>query len=157
MTIHKNPASEKNVATPQQAGELVVQPCKFDFAASYTTDTLALNDQVLVGVVPAGAVLVQHLSRISLPAFETDGSPTGDYTVGTDADPDALIGTGAAETARVLSGEDFTAGNVVGDRFNDTPIYAKFSEAVTAVTTTGVITADLVFRAWQEGIDDVTS
>lgn len=139
---------------PREAGAVSIVNSKFDFSiAAQRPATLVSTDKVQIGVVPAGCVMVQHLSRIVTPAFDTNGAPTGDFSIGTADAPTALKAAGAAETPLVLTGEDLLASTVIGARDVDTPIYAVFTANVATVTTTGVIVANLAIRPFDGGFD----
>ena len=158
MSTYKNPAVDQGQATPLQAGELVLNRFEFDLAGAYAPSDLNNGDLIQIGVVPAGCKLVPHLCRISVPQLDSDGSPTGDWTLGSTDDPDALKGSSAAETAVVLSGEDFTADTSdLGAESADVKVYLKVVADVATVPSTGVIAADLVVRAFNDRTDaDVT-
>lgn len=136
--------------TPSVAGVTVCNRSRFDFAvASYRPAAITTADRILIGIVPAGTVLVNHLSRISLPQLSTG---TGNYSVGTAASGASLAAAAASNAARVLSGETILQATI-GSREVDTPIYAFPTVNSQAVPTTGAIVADLVVRAYDTAID----
>lgn len=156
MTISRNPGVSKNVRTSEAAGQLSLNHFEFDFAAPYApaTFTNSTSDAIQIAEIPAGEVLVPHLCRISIPQLDTDGSPTGDYSIGTEDDPDALKGTAASETAVVLTGEDILVqATPVGSRDQPTPIYVHARGAHATVATTGKVVVDLVTRPYDATID----
>lgn len=147
-------ADSTPIPVPREAGAVFIANSKFDFAvAAQRPASIGIGDMVQVGVVPAGCVLVQHLSRISLPSLDSAGSPTGDYSIGTALVPAALKAAAPAETAVVHTGEDLLAATVIGSRDVDTPVYAVFTTAVATVPTTGAIVANLAIRAFDGGFD----
>lgn len=159
MSTYKNPNVDGPKSMPLQAGQPVIAPEVFDFAnTGYRPTDVNNGDLIQVGVVPAGCKLVPHLSRLSIPQLDTNAAPTGDYTVGSADDPDALKGSAAAETAVVLSGEDFTAGtSALGAKYVDVPIYVKAVADFATTAAAGKITADWVYRAFDSAVDvDVT-
>lgn len=159
MATSKNPAVDQGQAVPASAGVVVVNRSVFDFSdTSYAPASIASADLIQIGVVPAGCKLIPHLCRISVPTLDSNGSPTGDYTLGSSVDPDALKGSAAAETAVVLSGEDFTATtSELGAKAADVKVYLKAVAAVATAAVTGSIIADLAIRAYDSQVDtDVT-
>lgn len=155
MATYTNPAAERSMANTDSAGVLVVNPFKFDFAnTAYAPATVPINTLIQIGIVPAGCKLVPHLCRISVPILDANGVPTGDYTIGSATDPDALKGSAASETAVVLSGEDFIADtSQLGSRTVDVPVYIKAIAASATAPVVGVIEADLAIRAFDATVD----
>lgn len=156
MTISRNPAVSKNLRTSEAAGQLTLNHFEFDLAGPYAPSTFAStsSDRIQIGEVPAGEVLVPHLCRISIPALDANGSPTGDYAIGTEDDPDALKGTAASETPVVLSGEDLLyPAPPIGSPNVPTPIYVSALAAHATLATSGVIVFDQVTRPYDSTID----
>ncbi len=151
MPDFNNPATVQGPQpTPYNNGQPCVISSRFDFAvAAYRPAALAANDRILIGIVPAGCKLVNHLSRVSLPALSTG---TGNYSVGITGAAANLAAAAVSNTARVLSGETILQGSV-GSREVDTPIYAVITVASQAVPVTGAIVADLVVRPYDTTID----
>jgi len=159
MATYKNPAALAGKAIPTEAGQVKINRDVFDFANPATRPaTFVTNDLLLIGIVPAGCKLVPHLTRISMPALDSNGAPTGDYEIGTATDSDALKATAPSETAVVLSGEDFVLATAdIGAKFVDVPIYAKALANSATVPVTGKVIADLVIRPYDSAVDtDVT-
>lgn len=148
----KNPTIGTSLRTSEDAGQLTHNKFVFDFAAPYAPTAIVAADRIQVGVVPAGEVLVPQLSLMSIPNMDTSG-PTGDYSIGTADDPDALKAAAAAETAVVLFGEDWVLTNPVGAKDVDTPIYVVFTNPVNTPPTSGKITFEQVTRPWDDQID----
>ena len=114
---------------------------------------IAADDLIQIGVVPAGNKLVPQLSRISIPAMDS-GTPTGDYSIGSADDPDALKGSAASETAVVLFGEDFTpVTSELGALGVDVPVYIKALAASATPPVVGQVIADLVIRPFDSAVD----
>jgi hypothetical protein len=155
MTDFYNPATLNGPqAVPREAGQLTLIPSRFNFAtASYRPAAIVATDRILIGIVPAGCKLVEHLCRIAIPALDSNGSPTGDYSVGTAAAAASLAAAGAAETARTLTVANILVPGNIGSREVDTPIYATFTNNIATVPSTGTIVADLVVRAYDTSID----
>lgn len=156
MTTSANHGVSKNVRTGEAAGVPTLNPFVFDFAASYApaTFTSVTSDRIQIGEVPAGEVLVPHLCRISIPQLDSNGAPTGDYSIGTADDPDALKGSAASETAVVLTGEDLLVqATPVGARDVPTPIYIHALAAHATVAVTGKVKFDQVTRPYDVTID----
>lgn len=156
MTDFKNPGVSKNVRTSEDSGQLTLNHFVFDLAASYKPATFneATDDRIQIGEIPAGEVLVPHLCRIAIPEIDADGSPTGDYLIGTDADPDALKGSAASETPVVLTGEDILVqATPVGSRTAPTPIYVTAAGATATLAETGQFVFDQCTRPWDVTID----
>lgn len=153
---YQNPATGKNVRTSEDAGQMTLNPFRFDFAGSYrpATFTSASSDRIKIGEVPAGEVLVPHLCRISIPQLDTAGSPTGDYSLGVDGAPASLRASAPSETAVVLTGEDLLVpATPIGSPDEPTPIYLTAVAAHATVAATGVIAFDQVSRPWDSSID----
>lgn len=154
MATYKNPAVDGPQATPCAAGELKTNRHVFDFAGNYAPASIAVSDLIQIGVVPAGCKLVPQLSRASIPILDTNGAPTGDYTIGSADDPDALKGSAAAETAVVLFGEDWTAvTGELGAKAEDVPVYITATAAAATAQVAGQIVADLVIRPFDSAVD----
>lgn len=154
MTTYTNPATERSLVNTDSAGVLACNPSKFALGASYAPSDINTGDLIQIGIVPAGCKLVPHLCRISVPVLDSNGAPTGDYSIGSATDPDALKDTAASETAVVLSGEDFTADtSELGARNVDVPVYIKALADSATTPTTGTIDVDLVIRAYDANVD----
>lgn len=154
MTDTVNPNVNDVLPNVPAVSALAFNRFVYDQAASYHSTDVNVGDRIQIGVIPAGQVMVQHLSRLSIPALE-GASPASDYTIGTDADPDALKGSAASETAVVLTGEDFLVGaEPIGSPDEDTPIYITF---ITADQVNEAVTGKIVFepvtRAWRDELD----
>lgn len=154
MTTHTNP----KMAVPPIANTAftpIFFPFTFDFADPIQKPAaIAANDLILIGTIPAGHVMLYQLSRFAIPQLDSAGSPTGDYSIGTEAVPAALKGSAASETAVALFGEDILIpAAVIGSPTDDTPIYIKAIAASATVPSTGKIVAELAYRAWDSSID----
>lgn len=153
MTI-KTREGMRAAVTPFASGALYIdrQLTHFDNANQWPA-AIANGDQVQIGVVPAGCVLVPQLSCFQIPKVDTNGAATGKFKLGT-ADTIAAI---AAEQngggALSLFGEDLVLTGVVGSPTDDTPIYLTASAAVATVAATGTLIADLALRAWRDDTD----
>lgn len=156
MTTHANPKVDANLPNVPDVGQIAFNRHVFDIAvgAGYRPAAIAENDLIQIGVVPAGHVLIPHLSRLSWPALE-GGTPASDYTIGTAASPAILKGSAASETAVVLFGEDWLVpATPIGARDADTPIYAKIiTAAFHTIATTGQIVFEPVYRPWRADLD----
>lgn len=150
-----NPAVKQGVAVPVSAGDIVMNRFIYDFAqTSYADADINDTDTITIGVVPAGCKLVPHLSRISIPILDTNGAPTGDYSLGTATDPDALKGSAAAETAVVLSGEDFTVlTSELGAKASDVEVILTAIGNVATTTAVGKIYVELAIRPYDSRLD----
>ena len=154
MATTYNPAVRQGKAIPTEAGALKLLREVYTLGASYASADINNADLIQVGVVPAGCKLVPHLSRLSVPVIDSNGVPTGDYSVGSATAPGALKGTAASETAVTLSGEDFDLVNgALGAKSVDVPIYVKALADSATTPTTGSFVADWVIRPYESGID----
>jgi hypothetical protein len=161
MTTLKNPTVDKNL--PNVVGsEICWDIQSFDIAnTSYGLPSLVANQLIQVGTVPAGHKLVAHLSRISVPVLDSNGTPLGDWTLGTATTANALLTTQQSETAAVFSGEDFVAAATdarateIGSDLVDVPIYIKLTASAGTAAVTGVIDAHWYFRAFETERGDV--
>lgn len=113
----------------------------------------ASGDQIQIGVIPAGHVLVPHLSLIRVPELDSNASATGKFKLGTDAANTAVAVEQNAGGDIVLSGEDLVLTGTVGSQTDDTPIYLTLSAALATKVTTGKIVADLAIRSYRQDID----
>lgn len=141
--------------SPLAAGAVYVDPQKTLNAKlqELTGGVIANGDQVQIGVVPAGMVLVPHLSLFQAPILDSNGAPTLTYKVGTDAVPDAVAAQKSGSTAQTLAGKDFTLTGVVGDPENDTPIYLTATAAAATLAAVGDIVFTPALRAWDTEVD----
>lgn len=157
MSTFRNPAVLQGKAIPLQAGEAVVNRDVFDFAnTSYRPSAVVSGDLIQIGVVPAGCKLVPHLSQIQIPAIDTSGTPTGQASIGTTNDTDALKAAGAVNAAQRLFGEDLLPADA-GAQYVDVPIFLAFTANVATLAATGKIVADLAIRAFDDRVDtDIT-
>lgn len=155
MATYKNPAVLAAKATPTCAGQPKINREVFDFAnTAYRPAAIGVGDLIQIGVVPAGCKLVPQLSRISVPALDSNGAPTGDYEIGTATDPDALKATAPSETAVTLFGEDFNLTTAdIGAKSVDVPIYLRAIAASATAPVAGKVIADLVIRPYDSYVD----
>lgn len=103
MTIHVSKYSDGvlPIATPDCAGDVVANLYEFDIAGN----TLALNDIIDVGVLPAYATVVDAI--LISDDLDTNGSPTVTLDVG------LMSGeVGSKDGARTCGAELFAASNV---------------------------------------------
>lgn len=154
MATFKNPANEQHELSVLAQGVLATDRFTFNLAASYATGAGADESLIVLGYVPSDCKLVEHLSRLYLPILDTNGAPTGDYEVGTEADTAALLATAAAETAASARfGEDWIRQTTsIGSKTERTAIVLRVSNVI-ATLGTGTIVFEPVFRAWNPFID----
>lgn len=155
MATLKNPANTGRAQSVFAAGVVGYQRYSFSLAASYATGAATDETLLLIGYVPADCKMIRHLSRLEVPQLDSNGAPTGDFEIGTAADPDALLASAAAETAVVVFGEDWrtdAATASIGSQTEDTPIYLRVSNVI-ATLGTGTIVFDVAYRAWNSQID----
>lgn len=151
MTIRNNAKLVAGV-TPDANGDLLTDRQITDLAdRSFIPAGLASGDNIQIGVVPAGCVLVQQLSCIQVPVLDTSGAPTVKYKIGSTAVAAALAAekTPGAAVSQVKP-SDFVIGPVFGSPTDDTPIYLNLSAAIATQATSGLIVADLVLRNWTD-------
>lgn len=135
--------------TPLAAGAVYVDVQETDLAhADFIDAAVASGDLIQVGVVPANCVLVPHLSKVVFPTL--DASAT--VALGTKTDSDALLAAAAITAATTKFGHELTQA-VIGDDYNDTPIYAAVGGTVAGFATTGTIELQLALRAWRHDVD----
>ena len=153
MTIYTN-AHQVPAVTPFATGALYLDRQEVNLAApGFWPATIAVGDQIQIGVVPPNAVLVPWLSNINLPVLDSGPSGTLSVSIGTQLTPAALHATAAAEAATNIAGSALTQNVVIGDPVNATPIYITATAAAVKAAVTGTIVADLVFRAWNNPVD----
>lgn len=150
-----------NYAIPKQragvtataAGALYFDQQSVDITdSSLNLGTLALNDTIQIGVVPAGHVLVPHLSTLSVPKLDTNGTATGTVSIGTSADADSLLAATSVGAA-ISKGVGTLLAGAVGSADDDVPILAKVTAALATQATAGTITGQWVLRAYDAAID----
>lgn len=154
MTDFTNPAiTQGPQPIPREAGHITLISTRFDFSKSYRPGAIVATDRIQIGVVPAGCKLVEHLCRIAIPALDSNGAPTGDYSVGVQGAAASLAAAAAAETPRTLTVANILVPGNIGSDEVDTPIYVAFTSNVATVPSTGVIVADLAVRPYDSTID----
>ena len=109
MALYILPASEQSgpvpIAYPDCAGDVVVNRYEIDLAAlPLTGKTLALNDVLDVGIIPATAQVVDVV--IDSDDLDTNGSPALTFDVG------VLSGSPGTTGTRTCGNEFFAATNV---------------------------------------------
>lgn len=154
MADYSNPNVNDVLPNVPDVGSIAFNRFIYDQAADYHSSDLNVGDRIQIGVVPAGQVLIPHLTRASIPALE-GATPASDYTIGTAAAPAALKGSAASETPVVLFGEDWLVPAAsIGSPDQDTPIYITFITAdMVNEATTGQIVFEPVTRAWRDDLD----
>ena len=153
MATFKNPQDTNRGLSVLAQGLLVFDRFVFKLSAAYAAGAAADESDIQIGEVPVDCVLVPHLSRLSVPVLDSNGSPTGDYSIGTLAAPALLKAAAAAETAAVLFGEDWNVpAGPVGSPSAPTPIVLHVTNVI-ATLGTGDIVFEPVFRAWNPAID----
>jgi hypothetical protein len=154
MATHKNPANANRDLSVLAQGQLGFDRFTFDLEASYAAGCEAADSLIEVGFVPPDCKLVEHLSRIYIPELDTNGSATGDHSLGTAASAAALLASTDSSTAStVYFGEDLLRQTAsIGAHAEPTPIYIKVINII-ATLGTGVIVFEPVFRAWNPAID----
>jgi hypothetical protein len=155
MSDYSNPNIGDVLPNVPAVGALAFNRSVFDFAdADYKPASLLLADRIQIGVVPAGQVLVPHLTRAAIPAIEA-GGPLSDYTIGTDTSPAILKGSTDSGVAQALSGEDWLVpATAIGHPTEDTPIYITIITANAAgPAAAGQIVFEPVTRAWRDELD----
>lgn len=149
---YANPRQRAGV-TAEAAGALYLDVQQLDVAdPALGLGTLAVNDAVQIGVVPAGHVLVTALSQISIPKLDTNGTATGKVSIGTADDADALVaatsvGAAVSEGVGDLTGDPIVAKDV------DVTILLTCTAACATQATSGTVVSRLVLRAYNQQID----
>jgi hypothetical protein len=121
----------------------------------------AIGDQVQVGLIPAGAVLIPELSTLHLPIFDSDAAATGAATIGLAnataaiGGPQNLYGTAKDIRGSALNFSALPGGTGLGDPEKDLPIYLTFTAAVKTLAAQGTVVLDLAFRAFRSDVDPV--
>lgn len=154
--VFRNPAVLAAKATPTGAGDLRLNREVFDFAnPNHRPAAIASTNRIQIGVIPAGCKFVPHLSALRLPAIDSNGTPTGQASIGTTANPAVLRAAASVGTAVVHTGEDFTnaANGDIGAKDVDVPLFATFTANVATVASTGRIAFDVVVRPYESGVD----
>lgn len=141
------------VRTSEDAGQLTYNRFVFDLAnAAYRPAVVAIADGIVVGVVPAGELLLPWLSRLDIPQIDTTAN--GQASLGTIAVPAALKAAGVVNAAQLMTGEDFlTPAAVIGSRTVDTLIVLRFTVGVTTLAASGKIIGQFVTRPWDVATD----
>lgn len=145
MATLKNPANQAHLLTPPApAGGLVWDRFVFDLSASYASGVATASTILEIGYVPAGFRLVENLSRLYLPVFDSNVAPTGDIEVGITGTANALVASQAAETAAAVTAL-LRQTTSIGSDSADTPIILTIINAL-ATAGTGVIVFEPVYR-----------
>lgn len=144
---------QRSGVTATAAGALYVDPQSVDIAdASLALGALAVNDTIQIGVVPAGHVLVPHLSTLSVPVLDSNGTATGKVSIGTTADAASLLAATSVGSA-ISKGVGTLLAGAVGSATEDVPILATVTAAMATQATAGTITGQWVLRAYDPAID----
>jgi hypothetical protein len=145
MATFSNPGNKQHSISGMAAGELVWDRFTFDLSASYASGVASAASIIEIGYVPAGFRLVENLSRLYLPVFDSNVSPTGDIEVGVAGTVNALVASQAAETAAAVTAL-LRQTTSIGSDSADTPIILTVINAL-ATAGTGVIVFEPVYRA----------
>lgn len=140
--------------TPFANGTLYIDRQVTDLADRTVFPAAVANaDQIQIGVVPAGCVLVPHLTAIRVPKLDANGAPTGKFKIGTESTLDAIATEQNGGAIVTLTAEDLVLfGPTIGSPTEDTPIFLNASAAV-ATLGTGKVILDLALRAWNDVVD----
>lgn len=154
MTQYLNPSLGPRV-TAFASGQLLLDKQVTTIGDARAWPSAPANgDQIQIGVVPAGHVLVPQLSQLLVPRLDTNAAATGKYKIGTATTVDAIAAEVSAGTAQSLRGNSLVIGGpVIGDPEVDTPIFLSLSAALATAATSGQVVAELVFRAWDTAVD----
>lgn len=141
-------------ATPYSSGDLLIDRQVTNLASpGYWPATIAIGDQIQIGVVPQGAVLVPWLCNLNLPVIDSGPAGTLQGQIGTAATPAALKAATAMEAAQNIPGSAFSPTAVIGDPVNPVPIFITATAAAVAAAQTGRIVFDLAYRPWRDDTD----
>lgn len=150
MTQYNNPKMVGGI-TAEASGAVYVDRQVTQLADPVTfPHGLQVGDQVQVGIIPAGHVMLPYLSVINFPKLDTNAAATGTYNLGTDTTPNLF---GAAINAGQVKKAALTGLDVVGDPEEDTPIYITVTAAIATQVATGRIVLDVAMRAWRSETD----
>jgi hypothetical protein len=159
MTTYSNAGRLAAVVAASAANSLTVNRFDFNLAGGERPTTKVAGDRIKIGVVPPLEKLVPHLCLLIIPQLDSNGAPTGDYSVGSEDDADALKASAPAETAVTLSGEDFilTGTGDIGAEAEEVGIYITLDNTLATLALTGVIKFVQVTRPYDTTYDsDVT-
>jgi len=152
----------KNVATSEAASNLTFNKFVTDLSKAAsgfqvlgipaTLVAPQIGDQIQIGVIPAGEILVPHLCRFTNPII--DSGATGIASLGTTALPAGIKATASVQAAATYVGSGFaiSTGEVGADNA-ETPVYLTFTAAVATLAATGLIVWDQVTRPWNSMTD----
>lgn len=161
MTQYLNPHIRSGI-TPNEAGALYIdrQVTQLNDLAVIPAGTVfAIGDQLQIGVIPAGAVLLPELSTLNLPIVDTNGAPTAHGSIGTAASATQIAAAQALGAAVTLRGSSLAlsaqpgASLGLGSPDTDTPIYLTFTALVATLAPTGQFVLDLALRAFNPDFD----
>lgn len=162
MPTYSNPSLAPLTPIPSAVGPLIHDRRTFDLAASagYRPASLVNGDDIILFTVPAGCVLVPHLTRIAFPVIDSNGAPTGQASIGhivqdAAAVPASLRAAATVGTAvRVDSGEDFLQPAApIGHPTLPTNVILRFTANVATLAASGQIVCDYFVRAYRTDID----
>lgn len=148
MAILKNPGNEQHELSVLAQGLLATDRFTFDLAKPYAAGATTADTRIVIGYVPTDCVLVPYLSKVSIPQLDTNGSATAKVKLGTLDDDDALLAETGAGAAVVKFGHELIQAKGIGSQAQPTAIVLTVSAAAATAAATGVIQADLVFRAF---------
>lgn len=163
MPTYRNPSLSQLTPIPSAVGVLIHDRRTFDLAAGagYRPPSLVNGDDIVLYEIPAGQVLVPHLCRFSLPQIDSNGTPTGQASIGhiintptPTAVPASLRAAAAVSAARIDSAEDLLQPAApIGHPTSPTLLVLRLTANVATLATTGQIIADVVTRAYRSDID----
>jgi hypothetical protein len=162
MPTYSNPSLATLTPIPSTVGPAIHDRRVFDLAAAagYRPPSLVNTDDIVLFTVPAGCVLIPHLTRIAFPVIDSNGTPTGQASIGhvvqdAAAVPASLRAAQSVGTAvRVDSGEDFLQPNVpIGHPTLPTNVILRLTANVATLAASGQIVSDYFVRAYRSDID----
>lgn len=140
--------------TALAVGALYVDRQKTKLSDATAFPAAAANgDQIQIGIVPAGMVLVPQHTLLQIPQLDTNGAPTGKYKIGTEASLAAVAAEQNGSAAVTLFGKDLVLTGTIGSLTDDVPLFLNVSAAIATQATAGTIVADLALRAFVPGVD----
>jgi hypothetical protein len=154
MSTLENPANRQHELSVLAQGVLATDTFTFDLAAAYAAG-LDEADAIVIGHVPVDCVLVPWLCKFSVPVLDEQAeTPPGEFQIGTEAEPDALLAATGADAPVVKYGHQLKQAEGIGSTTERTPILLTVSTGLGEATASGgVITAELVFRATNPFVD----
>ena len=154
--VYQNPTLAQHVPTHIGVGQVTVDRRTFDLAAAagHRPPSLVSTNDIVLFRVPAGFALIPHLCRFSFPIIDSNGTPTGQASIGVTGNLAGIRPAAALNVARIDTGEDLLQpAGPIGNPINDVDVLLRFTANVATIAATGQIICDFAYRPYRTDID----